>query len=45
MLNENVASTEASNHPVTVSTYLNYVRQPDSENPPADWNDVEKRNA
>jgi hypothetical protein len=36
---------EPFNHPVTVSTYLNYVRQPDSEKPPADWSDVEKRNS
>ena len=45
MLNESLASTETSNHPVTVSTYLNYVRRPDSEKPPADWGDVEKENA
>jgi hypothetical protein len=45
MLNKSLARTEASNHPVTVSTYLNYVRQPDSGKPPADQNDFEKRNA
>jgi hypothetical protein len=36
---------EPTNHLVTISTYLNYVRQADTERPPADWNDIEKKNA
>jgi hypothetical protein len=43
--NASLVSTEPSNNLVTVSTYLNYVRELDIEKPPADWNDLEKKNA
>jgi hypothetical protein len=40
-----LARMEPENHLVTVSTYLDYVLPADIERPPADWNDIEKKNA